>query len=92
VNVFGKLVALALVLPAAGFAQNADTTAGSALGDSLADGGSLVQNADAEAATPVRVPPEGTPPDGEPNLSSRATATAPSRTMRWRPMPKPRLR
>jgi TPR repeat protein len=77
VNVFGKLVALALVLPAAGFAQNADTTVGSALGDSLADGGSLVQNADAEAATPVRVPPEGTPPDGEPTQGADATGAEP---------------
>lgn len=76
-NVFGKMVALGLVLPAAAVAQDAGTTVGTALGATQAGGGVPVQSADSETATPLKRPPEGTPPDGEPGQDAEAGAATP---------------
>ncbi len=76
-KVFGKMVALGLVLPVAALAQDAGSTVGTALGAALADGGAPVQSADAAAATPLKAPPEGTPPDGEPVQDADAGAAVP---------------
>ena len=77
VNVFGKMLVLALGLPAAGLAQTVGTTTDAALGASLAEQGGMDQTADAEMATPVQIPPAAPPPDGDPAQAGDAADAVP---------------